>query len=226
VFVNQPAILLNRAYSTESSPCTATPPHGEEENLTHLGSEMARAILETLRTQGLGTQPEDLKRLSEKLLDNIQGINSIVRQTSMVAEFISDLQPILKASYPLLIRQLSRWEEKGLFHFFKSAGTLQGRVLNDCSPEDLDRIGEGLTTLLGLVKKLSDPKISAFLHDITELISELDIDASRKTGPGRMLFALFDNDMQEGLGALVQCAKAFGKLKNRSYSDGTFAGTA
>ena len=83
-----------------------------------------------------------------------------------------------------------------------------------CSPEDIDKIGDGAVALLGLAKKLSDPEATDFLEKIADLPSKVDLAGAKPVGPFGMLGALSSKEARQGLGVLMELTKAMGSLKN------------
>ena len=86
------------------------------------------------------------------------------------------------------------------------------------TPEDIDRIGDGAVTLLGLAKKLSDPVAIDFLEKIAGLPAKVDLAGAKPVGPFGMLGALSSKEARQGLGVLMELTKAMGSLKNGGSS--------
>jgi uncharacterized protein YjgD (DUF1641 family) len=70
-----------------------------------------------------------------------------------------------------------------------------------------------MVSLLGLGKKLTDPKILTFLEKAVEIPAAVDLSASKKVGPWGLVSAGSNDDVKEGLGVLIELTKALGKLK-------------
>jgi len=68
--------------------------------------------------------------------------------------------------------------------------------------------------LLGLAKKLSDPKAVAFLEKFAELPAKVDLAGAKPVGPLGVITALSSKQAREGLGVLMELTKAMGTLKN------------
>ena len=100
-----------------------------------------------------------------------------------------------------------------MFRILKSTLDIRAKIANAYTPEDIDQIGDGIVGLLGLAKKLSDPATLAFLHKTTDMLSEVDLAGSKKLGACGMASALFNSEVKEGLGVLIQLTKAMGRLK-------------
>ena len=79
--------------------------------------------------------------------------------------------------------------------------------------EDVDQIGDGMVSLLGLAKSLTDPKILTFLQKAVEIPATVDLSASKKVGPWGLLSAGSNDEVKEGLGVLIELTKALSKLK-------------
>lgn len=58
-----------------------------------------------------------------------------------------------------------------------------------------------------------DPSVISFLQRATDMLSELNLEESKRIGPWGMATALFDDEINDGLGALLQITKAAGKMR-------------
>ena len=90
---------------------------------------------------------------------------------------------------------------------------VRAKIATAYSPEDIDQIGDGLVSLLGLAKKLTDPQTVALLETLAEMPSKLDLETSKDVGPFGLLWACSNKEVKEGLGVLMQLTKGMGKLK-------------
>jgi uncharacterized protein YjgD (DUF1641 family) len=86
--------------------------------------------------------------------------------------------------------------------------------------DDIEEIGDGAVTALGLVKKLSDPKANEFLEKFAELPSKVDLAGAKPVGLFGMIGALSNKQAREGLGVLMELTKAMGQLKNGGSTAG------
>lgn len=184
-----------------------------KQDLTPLGNKAFQLMIEGLQEVEAGFQLEDLIFLAKRLMRNVRNLNFLMQQMESLIEFARDVEPLLKAAIPNMIQHLDVLEQKGVFRIIRSTLDVRAKIADTYTPEDIDRIGDGMVALLGLAEKLSDPTVISFLHRATDMLSELNLEESRRVGPGRMASALFDGEIKDGLGVLLQFTKAAGKLK-------------
>ena len=105
-------------------------------------------------------------------------------------------------------------EQKGVLRVITAMLDVRAKIAAAYSPEDIDQIGDGAVALLGLAKKLSDPKAVAFLEKFADLPAKVDLSAAKPIGPVCAITALSSKQAREGLGVLMELTKAMGTLKN------------
>lgn len=184
-----------------------------KQDLTPLGNRAFQLMIEGLQEVEAGFQLEDLMFLVKRLMRNVRNFSFMLRQMENVIEFVTDIEPLLKSAIPIVIRYLDEMERKGVFRIIRSTLDVRAKIADAYTPEDIDRIGDGLVALLGLTEKLSDPSIISFLHRATDMLSEMDLESSKQAGPCTMASALFNREIREGLGVMIQLTKAMGMLK-------------
>jgi len=128
-------------------------------------------------------------------------------------EFIKDMEPLLKHAVPQIINYLDDLEQRGVLRIINAMMGVRAKVAAEYSPEDVDKIGDGMVSLLGLAKSLTDPKILTFLQKTVEIPATIDLSASKKIGPWGLLSAGSNDEVKEGLGVLIELTKALSKLK-------------
>lgn len=184
-----------------------------KKDLTPLGNKAFQLMIEGLQEVEAGFQLEDLMFLAKRLMRNVRNFSFLLRQMESIIEFATDIEPLLKAAIPNMIQHLDELEQKGVFRVIRSTLDVRAKIADTYTPEDIDRIGDGMVALMGLAEKLSDPSVISFLHRATDTLSELNLEESKRVGPWGMATALFDDEIKDGLGVLLQFTKAAGKMK-------------
>lgn len=111
-------------------------------------------------------------------------------------ELISDIKPLLKSSLPLVIQRLDTMERDGTFRMLKSALEVHSKIAGTYTAEDIDRIGDGVVALLGIIKRMGDPKVTALVHSAIDLMTGVDENDAQKTGPcNRLSAGFFDREV-------------------------------
>jgi len=185
-----------------------------KDDLVPLGNTAVRVIIEELQQVEAGFQLEDLIFLMKQTMRNIRNFSFALKQMENIIEFVQDLEPLMKSAVPNMISHLDELERKGVFRIIKATLDVRAKVAEAYTPEDIEQIGDGAVAMMSVAKKLSDPKAVAFLDKAVGMLSEVDLDASKKMGPWGLVSAGFNNEIKEGLGVLMQLTKAMGKLKD------------
>ncbi|MBW2619212.1 MAG: DUF1641 domain-containing protein [Deltaproteobacteria bacterium] len=185
-----------------------------KEDITPLLSGTFQILAEELGEVESGFQLDDLYRLLIRMLRNVRNLNYALAQMENVIDFAKTVEPLLKSSVPQLINYLDELEQKGVIRIYKAALGVRAKIADAYSPEDIEQIGDGLVVLLGLAKRLGDPKAKVILEKMAEIPADLDLDACKGIGPVGFLSACSKSEVKEGLGVLMELTKAMGKLKS------------
>jgi len=178
-----------------------------------VGNQAVQLLINELQEIEAGFELDDLFRLTKQMLRSTRSYIFVLRQMESFVEFVKDLEPLLKQVVPQMISYLDDLERRGVFQIIKAMYDIRAKVAATYSPEDIDQIGDGIVSLLGLAKSVTDPQALAFLQKVVEIPATVDLSVSKKIGPWGLLSAGYNNEVKEGLGILIELTKAMGKLK-------------
>lgn len=188
------------------------------EDLIPLSGQAFRLLIRELEDVESAFQLEDLLALTKRFLLSVRDMQFALEQLENIVDFVLTIEPLLKSSVPKLINYLDDLEQKGVLRIIQSTLDVRAKIAATYSPEDVDNIGDGLVSLLGLTQKLGDPKAQAFLSKLAALPLKVDLDKAKPVGPIGMLGALGSKEARQGLGVLMELTKAMGDLKNGGSS--------
>ena len=188
------------------------------EDLIPLSSQAFRLLSRELEDVESGFQLEDLLTLFKRTLHSVKHIIFALEQLENIVDFINTIEPLLKSAVPQVINYLDDLEQKGVLRIITATLDVRAKIASAYTAEDIDKIGDGVVTLLGLAKKLSDPGAIDFLEKIADLPSKVDLAGAKPVGPFGMLGALSSKEARRGLGVLMELTKAMGSLKNGGSS--------
>jgi len=183
------------------------------DDLVPLGNQATAILINELQEVEAGFQLEDLLRLVKQAMRSTNNLVFMMRQMNSIIEFVKDLEPLLKSTVPLVIDSLDKLEQQGVFRIVKATLDIRAKIASAYTPEDIEKIGDGLVVALGLAKKLSEPVMIAFLEKVTDLPAALNLADAKKTGPFGLLSAGFDPEIKEGIGVVLELTKALSGLK-------------
>jgi uncharacterized protein YjgD (DUF1641 family) len=159
-------------------------------------------------------QLEDLLFLTKKLMRNVNNLSFSLDQMKNIIDFALTAEPLMKSTVPQLILFLEGLEQKGVFRLFSLLLDITKKVSETYSTEELAQIGDGLVSLLGVLKKVTTPESIAFIEKAAEIPSRVDLSQAKKVGPFGMLGAMGNSEVKEGLGIVIELTKGLSVLKN------------
>ena len=183
------------------------------EDMIPLSNQAVQLLINELQDIEAGFELEDLFHLVKQLLRSTRSIIFALKQMVGFVEFMKDMEPLLKQAVPQMINYLDDLEQRGVLRIIQAMMGVRAKVAAAYSPEDIDQIGDGMVSLLGLGKKLTDPKILTFLEKAVAIPTALDLSVSKKVGPWGLVSAGSNDEVKEGLGVLIELTKALSKLK-------------
>jgi len=183
------------------------------EDMIPLSNQAVQLLINELQDVEAGFELEDLFHLVKQLLRSTRSIIFGLKQMVGFVEFMKDTEPLLKQAVPQMINYLDDLEQRGVLRIIQAMMGVRAKVAAAYTPEDIDQIGDGMVSLLGLGKKLTDPKLLTFLEKAVEIPAAVDLSASKKVGPWGLVSASSNDEVKEGLGVLIELTKALSKLK-------------
>jgi uncharacterized protein YjgD (DUF1641 family) len=192
-------------------------------DIVPLSNTAVALLMEGLQEVESGFTLEDLTYLAKLTARNVQNFIWALKMMDNVIEFINDIEPLLKSAVPQIIEHLDTLEQRGVFRIIKAMMDVRAKVADAYSPEDVDTIGDGAVAMLALFKKFSDPKALALMEKLAALPAEIDLTNAKKAGPMRLAAAPFNGEFKEGMGVMLEFAKAMAKLKPNGQSAETRA---
>ena len=190
-----------------------------KEDLIPIGNQATAILINELQEIESGFQLEDLLTLVKQTMRNTRNFNFLLKQSASIIEFVKDLEPLLKSAVPQLIKYLDKLERRGVLRIITATLDIRAKVAAKYSPEDIEKIGDGLVSMLGLLEKMSDPRALAFLEKMAALPSHIDLESAGKIGPMGLVSTSFNNEVKDGLGVMIELTKAMGKLKNENIEN-------
>jgi uncharacterized protein YjgD (DUF1641 family) len=184
------------------------------EDLIPLSGQAFRLLIRELEDVESSFQLEDLLTLLKRTMRSVKHVIFALEQLENVVDFATTIEPLLKSAVPQVINYLDDLEQKGVLRIITATLDVRAKIASAYTAEDIDQIGDGAVTLLGLVKKLSDPVALDFLEKIADLPSKVDLAGAKPVGPFGMLGALSSKEARQGLGVFMELTKAMGSLKN------------
>lgn len=190
-----------------------------KDDLLPLGNTAVNLVTNELQEIEAGFELEDLFILTKQTLRSTRDLVFMLNQLTSIVEFLKDLEPLMKSAVPLVIGHMDQLEQRGVFRMITAMMDIRAKVASAYDPDDIDQIGDVMVNLLGLAKKLSDPKAMELIEKMAELPANVDLANTQKVGPFKMITAGFNSEVKEGLGVMMELTKAMGKLKGNGQPE-------
>jgi uncharacterized protein YjgD (DUF1641 family) len=178
--------------------------------VAHPASQM---LIKELQDVESSFQLQDLMKLSKQMLRSVKNITFALEQLENFIDFATTAEPLLRTAIPQAIRYLDELEQRGVFRILGATLDIRAKLAAAYTPEDIDKIGDGIVAFLGLAQKIADPQSVAFMEKFAEIPSKLDLAVSKDCGPWGLFSACSDPEVKKGLGIIMELTKAMGKLK-------------
>lgn len=184
-----------------------------KDDLIPLQNQAFHILIKELQEVEAGFQLDDFLNLVKQMMRGTRDFIFALQQMSSIIEFVRDMEPLLKSTVPVLIQYLDQLEQKGVFRIYNAMLDVRAKAAAAYDADDIEKIGDGMVALLGLAKKMSDPKAIAFLEKAAEVPGNIDLDNVKKVGPFGLASAGFNDEVKQGFGVMIELTKALGRLQ-------------
>lgn len=215
--MNNEELILERLERLENSiaPVASSAVALEElrDELSPRINEAVQALIVQLADVESDFLLEDLLFLIKNAMRNVNNFSFALDQMKNIIDFVENAEPLMKATVPQIIFYLSELEQKGVFNMMSAGVETLTKISETYTPDDIDQMSDGLVRLLGIAKKLTDPKALDLLDKAADIPASIDLDRAKPTGAFGMMWAMGSSEAKEGLGVLVELTKALGAMK-------------
>ena len=184
-----------------------------KKDLNPLVKQSFYVLLRELGQVESGFQLEDIFHLMKRFLRNIRNIAEAMDMLENAMDLWKTMEPLMKSAVHHGVRELGVLEERGVFRTYKAMLDVRAKVAQHYGPEDIEAMGDSFVAMLGLLKKMSDPKMVELLDKLTELPKTVNLAEAKPAGVMSLLSAMRDPDTKQGIGVALEMTKALGKLK-------------
>jgi len=158
-------------------------------------------------------QLEDLLPLFKKLLVNVNNLTWALEALETIIDMWHTMEPMMKSALHNTVRYLGTLEQKGVFRTYEAMLEVRGKIAQHYGPEDIQAMGDSFVVLIGLLKKMSDPKMLELLEKLTDMPANIDLANAKPVGMFGVVGALSNSEVKDGIGVAMEMVKALGKLK-------------
>lgn len=176
-------------------------------------NDAVKVMLHELGDIETGFQLEDLFELLKTSLRNVKNLTYTLKQLENIIDLWNTMEPLMKGTVPKAIAYLDDLEQKGVFRTYQAMLTLRGKVAQEYGPEQIEEMGDAFVFLIGMLSKLSDPKVRMMIEKASDAFTTMDLENVKECGPIGLIRAMGSPEARQGLGVMVEMTKTLGKLK-------------
>ena len=182
-------------------------------DLVPIGNHATALLIKELTEIESGFQLEDFLSLIKEAMRNTKNFIFALKQMRSLIDFVNDIEPLLKSAVPHTIRYLDELEQRGVFRILQATIDLRTKMAASYDADDIEVMGDGLVSMLGLLKRLSDPKAVDLLDKLSQIPSKVELENAKSVGMFGLVSAGFNPEIRKGLGVLMELAKAMGRIQ-------------
>ena len=172
-----------------------------------------KVMLHELGDIETGFQLEDLFQLLKTFLRSTNNINYTLQQLETIINLWHTAEPLMKSTVPKAISYLDELEQKGVFRTYQAMLNLRAKVAQEYGPEQIEQMGDAFVFLIGMLNKLSDPKVRMMIEKASDAFTSMDLEKAEPCGPIGLMRAMGSPEAKQGLAVMVEMTKTLGKLR-------------
>ena len=172
-----------------------------------------KVMLHELGDIETGFQLEDLFDLLKTFLRSVNNINYTLQQLETLINLWHTAEPLMHSTVPKAIAYLDELEQKGVFRTYEAMLNLRAKVAQEYGPEQIEQMGDAFVFLIGMLNKLSDPKVRMMIEKASDAFTTMDLEKAEPCGPIGLMRAMGSPEAKQGLAVMVEMTKTLGKLR-------------
>ncbi|MDO9581645.1 MAG: DUF1641 domain-containing protein [Desulfomicrobium sp.] len=172
-----------------------------------------KVMLHELGDIETGFQLEDLFVLLKTSLRSVNNLTYTLNQLETLINLWNTAEPLLHSTVPKAITFLDELEQKGVFRTYEAMLNLRAKVAQEYGPEQIEEMGDAFVFLIGMLGKLSDPKVRMMIEKASDAFTTMDLDKAEPCGPIGLIRAMSSPEAKQGLAVMVEMTKTLGKLR-------------
>lgn len=172
-----------------------------------------KVMLHELGDIETGFQLEDLFVLLKTSLRSVNNLTYTLNQLETIINLWGTAEPLMKSTVPKAIAYLDELEQKGVFRTYQAMLNLRAKVAQEYGPEQIEQMGDAFVFLIGMLNKLSDPKVRNMIEKASDAFTSMDLEKAEPCGPIGLMRAMSSPEAKQGLAVMVEMTKTLGKLR-------------
>ncbi len=156
----------------------------------------------------------DLLRIVKRLLRNGRHIETLLDQLESVMDLVQTVGPITDQAFEKVTDLLQAAEHKGYFALAKGGLKIADNVAASFTAADMERMGDSMAPMLGLVKDVTRPEVINLLGGV---VADVEVEVAKPVTNSSLLALLGqmrDPEVRRGLILILRILRVIGARAN------------
>jgi TusE/DsrC/DsvC family sulfur relay protein len=142
-------------------------------------------------------------------LDTISArLDELAERRRATDELVEEVTPIAREALATAIAKLDLLDKQGHFAFLAEVAQVGRRVVEGFTPADVRQLGDAIVGILDVARQLTRPEVLQIASDAAAAIR--DGEHAKPLGAFRAVRATRDEDVQKGIGLLIEVLRRVG----------------
>lgn len=188
-------------------------------DLSLVGKDVFKVTVEGLDKAGIEIDTEALSAIFIKLVQNLGRINDLLDTFESLHDLVTDASPIIHQMGFEAINKMAEFERKGYLDFIRELGRAGENILNHFTPEDAKLLADNIVTILGTVKRATQPDMMVAMNNAISVYGSLDMNKFEEYSVWKVMRELQSPEMKKGMGFLINFVKNLARQQENIRSN-------
>jgi uncharacterized protein YjgD (DUF1641 family) len=170
------------------------------DDLSLIGKDAYDTAVVELEKRDIQIDPSEITDLAISLIGNIGNIKKVVNTLEIGMELMEDVTPIANKSIIEFTNQLSVYEQKGYFKFFKEFIPIMDNIVAGFTPRDLRELSNSIVAILTLVKEMTQPEVLGTMENAIKAFNSMETESVPSYSIWRLMKEVNSPEMKKALG--------------------------
>jgi len=169
-------------------------------DLSIIGKDAYDSTVEELDKRQVEIEPSELTDLAISFLRNIGNIKKVMDMLEMAMDLGKEVGPIANEAIIDFTKQMSTFEQKGYFAFFKELGPLFDNIVSGFTPKDLRELADSIVSILSIIKEMTQPEVLGTMQNAIKAFNSMETETVPSYSIWRVMKEMNSPEMKKALG--------------------------
>lgn len=176
-----------------------------------IGKDIFTNTVKTLDNAGVELDYEALSNLLIRFVRNIGTFNQLFEMLESATDLMKDVGPIINQVGLDAIHQMSEFEQRGYFEFFKEAKGILDNVVEHFPPAEVRALADNAVTILETVKGMTQPDMLSAMNNALTVFKSMDTTEIPEYSMWKAFRAMNSKEMRKGIGFMISFLQKLSK---------------